>query len=352
MDIIFVDWTPTYRKSDIRSGITIRRYYAWATLNEMFDNVMPFRNRKGYINWKTVIKMFDNDAKMWVEYGCGGAAHFFVLLASLIRPKQIIILNVHDFVRQQNDIDEPHTFLKGMRLKIVEQLLFKRANTIILPGPGVLDYFKQKKNQKVLIMAPGVGGDELFVPPLQNRAKKIKIAMYFGSMRRKGAIPKIIDLFSELKDWELHLVGPKENEEIVENENVTYLGSVRHDELADILSNADAVLIPFPKNDYLDKAMFIKTGYALKSCKPVIATMLEGTSEYVSMVGLEENVIYVEEWNRDSLEDALQKAQNLNIDAEKTIEKLRPMAWEPRFRKAIEIAMDANHRNHFEIEWI
>ena len=263
MKIVFVDWIPTYRKSDIRSGIAIRRYYAWTTLNEMFDNVVSFRNDDGSINWNAVIKMFKGDAKIWVEYRCGVVAHFCVLLASLIRLKKTIILNVHDFVRQQNDIDEPHTFLKGMRLKIVEQLLFKRANTIILPGPGVLDYFKHKKNQKILIMAPGVGGDELFVPPLQNRVKKIKIAMYFGSMRRKGAIPKIIELFSELKGWELHLVGPKENEEIVENENVKYLGSVRHDELADILSNADAVLIPFPKNDYLDKAMFIKTGYAL-----------------------------------------------------------------------------------------
>lgn len=352
MNIVFVDWTPTYRKSDIRSGIFIRRYYAWATLKEMFDDVMPFRNKNGCINWKAVIKMFDGNTKVWVEYGCGGVAHFFVLLASFIRLKKSIILNVHDFIRQHEDIDAPHSFLKGLRLNIIEKLLFKRANVIILPGPGVLDYFKRRKNQKIIIMAPGVGEDELFVSPLQNKAKKIKIAMYFGSMQRKGAIPMIIELFTELEDWELHLIGPKENEKIVENENVKYLGSVRHGELAEILRNVGVVLLPFPKNNYLDKSMFIKTGYALKSCKPVIATMLRGTSEYVSMVGLEENVIYVEEWNLDNLKDALQKAQSFNINTEKTIEKLRPMAWEPRFRKAIEIVMDANHGDHFEVEFI
>ena len=125
-----------------------------------------------------------------------------------------------------------------------------------------------------------------------------------------------------------------------------------HDKLADILSTADAIIIPFPKNEYLNLAMPTKLAYAFRMCVPVIATKLKGISEHVSMMGLEENVIYVEEWNMDSLKDALRKAQNLNIDAEKTIEKLRPMAWEPRYKKAVEIALNINNKNHHEIEWI
>ena len=147
--IVFVDWTPTYHKSDIRSGIFIRRYYAWTTLNKMFDNVVPFRNKRGGINWKVLIKMFDGDAKIWVEYGCGGMAHFFVLLASFIRPKKPIILNVHDFIRQQKDTGKPYSFLKGLRLYITERLLLKCANVVILPSPGLLDWFTPKKSQRV-----------------------------------------------------------------------------------------------------------------------------------------------------------------------------------------------------------
>ena len=352
MNIVFVDWTPTYRKSDIRSGIVIRRYYAWTTLNKMCDNVIPFRNEKGCINWKTVIKMFDDDTKVWVEYGCGGVAHFFVLLASFIQLKKTIILNVHDFIRQQEDTGAPYPFLKKLRLHIIEQLLLKRANVIILPAPGLLDWFTPKKSQRVFMMVPGVGEDELLIPSFKNNAKdkKMKTAIYFGSMRRRGIIPQIAELFSRFDGWELLLLGHKEGAKIEESEKVKYLGVVSHDKLQYILNDVDVILIALPKSDYFDKASPNKLAHALKSCKPVIATKLKGISSYVSMVGLEENVIYVDEWDIDSLEDALQKAQSLNIDAERTIEKMRFMAWEPRFEKVINIIITkVYHSDHDEV---
>jgi len=353
MEVIFVDWAPIKRKSQIRYGAHIRRYYAWITLNKIVDKVIPFRKENGNINWQAVINMFKKESKIWLEYGCGGIAHFFVLLASFIRFRKTLILNVHDFtVKEQKDTYGELPFLKRLRLEITEQLQLKRANVIIFPTPGLLDYFKPRKNQKVIIMPPGVGEDELSIPPPRNVRKNIKTAIYFGSMRRKGIIPEIIKLFSALDEWELLLVGQKEGAKIEETKNVKYLGVVSHDELQAILDDVDVILIALPKKEYFEKAMPTKLAYALKSCKPVIATRLKGIFDYVSMIGLEENVIYVEEWNIDSLKYALQKATDINIDAERTVEKLRPMAWEPRFRKAIKIAMHMNHRNYYEIEWI
>jgi hypothetical protein len=351
MDIIFVDWTPTEHRSDIRKGGQIRRYYAWMTLNNMVNKVIPFRKENGNINWKSVRCMFKKNSKIWVEYGCGRIAHFFVLFVSFVRSKGFI-LNVHDFVVQQKFVDKDAIFIKKFQLRFIERLLLQYADTIILASPGLLDYFTPgEKTQKILIMPPGVGEDELLVPP-PNKNNGKNIALYFGSMQRKGAIPRIVELFSELQGWELHLVGLMEREEIVEKENVKYLGSVSHDKLHGILSNADVILIPLPKNDYLDKAMHIKIGYALKSCRPVIATKLSGISNYVSILGLEENVIYMEEWDLENLKDALQKAQSLNINPEMTIEKLRPMAWEPRFKKAIEIVLDISQASSDQIEWV
>ena len=351
MKIIFVDWAPIDKKSKIRSGGQIRRYYAWLTLNKMVDKVVSFRKKEGSINWKAVRYMFKKESKIWLEYGCGSVAHLFVLFTSFVSSNKLI-LNIHDFTIEQRYVSKDQPFLRRIRLQIIEHLLLKRADVIILPCPGLLDFFRPKKSQKILIMPPGVGASELFVPQTNKIDNGKKIAIYFGSMNRKGAIPKIIELFSELKEWELHLFGLKEGEEIIEKENVKYLGAVSHDKLAGILSNADTILIPLPKNRYLDIAMPTKLAYALKSCRPVIVTKLKGISEHVSMMGLEGNVIYVEEWNIDTLRDALQKAHNLNIDGEKTIERLRPMAWEPRFMKVIKIALNMNHRNRFEIEWI
>jgi len=351
MKIIFVDWAPIDKKSKIRSGGQIRRYYAWLTLNKMVDKVVSFRKKEGSINWKAVRYMFKKESKIWLEYGCGSVAHLFVLFTSFVSSNKLI-LNIHDFNIQQRYVSKDQPFLRRIRLQIIEHLLLKRADVIILPCPGLLDFFRPKKNQKILIMPPGVGASELFVPPTNKMDDGKKIAIYFGSMNRKGAIPKIIELFSELKEWELHLIGLKEGEEIIEKENVKYLGIVGHDKLAGILSNADIILIPLPKNEYLDIAMPTKLAYALKSCRPVIATKLKGVSEYVSLIELEENVIYIEEWDINNLKNALNKALKLKIDAEKTIEKLRPVAWEPRFKKVVENALDISQTIHDKIEWV
>lgn len=351
-EVVFVDRVPIYQKSDIHNGGHVRRYYVWITLNKMVDDVITFRKKNGNIHWKSVWCMFKKDSKVWVEYPCSTIAHLLVLFASFIGSKEII-LNIHDFaVLQSRDFVKNPPFIKRSRLAIIELLLIKRANTIILAWPGMLDYFTPGKKQKLLIMVPGVGDDELF-PHLANKNNKgRKIALYFGSMKRKGMIPWISKLFSELRDWELHLIGQREGEEIVERENVKYKDSVSHDKLFDIICNADLVLIPNPKNDYMDRFIPMKAAYTLLSCKPVIATRLRGLSEYISMVGLEENVIYLDDWNPESLKGALEKAENIKIDVEKTIEKMRPLSWEPRFNKAIEIVFDESRNSADQIEWI
>jgi len=344
MEVVFIDYAPITHKSGIRSGGHIRRYYAWLTLNKMVTKVIPFRKNNGKINYKAICIMFKKDSKIWVEYGSGRVAHMFVLFAAFIKSKGFT-LHVHDFVIQQKYVDAEPPLLKRFTLRIIELLLLKRASVIILACPGLLDYFNPRKNQLIIIMPPGVGEDEL-INPTSNNLNPKNIALYFGSMQRKGAIPRIIELFSELKNWELNLLGLKEGVNIVDKKNVKYLGSVSHDKLHKILRGANVILIPIPKNEYLDKAMHIKMGYALLSCRPVIATKLKGISEYISMLKLEDNIIYVDEWNLETLKDALSKAQSINIDEERTLQRLRPMAWEPRFVEMMGICLsDCNNFN-------
>lgn len=352
MNVIFVDHIPTKQKSDIHQGGQVRRYYAWTTLNKMVENVIPFRRDNGDINWYAIRCLFKKDTKVWVEYGCGTLAHIFTLLASFIGPGRIT-LNIHDLaVHQRRDFDKNPPFLKRIRLNFVEGLLIHRAHTIILAWPKMLDYITPGSGQKLLIMVPGVGEDELCAHASNKNSNGRKIALYFGGMKRKGMIPWISELFSDLHDWELHLVGLKEDEDIVKRDNVKYTGSVSHNELFGIICNADIVLIPNPKNDYMDRFIPMKAAYTLLSCRPVIATRLSGLHEYISKLGLEGNVIYLDEWNRDSLKEALKKAENVKIDFEKTIEKLRQLSWEPRFNKAIGIIFDESRGLDNQIVWI
>jgi len=337
-NVLFIDYIPITSKDQINGGGQIRRYYAWNAVNSIASTVISFRKRKGGINWRNIISILNEDHVIWVEYRCGGIAHLFALLLSLNRSKKLI-LNIHDLSTQQRDFDKNAWIVKRIRLSIVEKLLLERADVIILAWPKLLDYFKPNTDQKIQIMPPGVGEDEFFIStPAKANVKKT--AIYFGSMRRKGFIPKIIELFSGLNDWELQLIGPKEGENIFEKNNVKYMGSVSHNKLMDIVSKADVILIPLPRNEYTDKFVPIKIGYVLKTCKPVIVTKLRGISEFISMCGLDDNVIYLNEWNADTLKEALHKAESINIDINKTFERLKPLAWEPRFKKAVNIAFD------------
>ena len=350
--IIFVDHAPVKQKNDIYQGGQVRRYYAWKTLNQMAEPVIPFRKENGDINWQVISLMFRGGSRIWIEYGCGGTAHIFTLFASLVRSNKIII-NVHDFaVDQRRDFDKNPSLLKRFRLNIMERLLIQRAHALILAWPGMLDYFTPRNDQKLLVMVPGVEEYETCGYVSNKNKNGRKIALYFGGMKRKGMIPWISALFSELKGWELHLIGLREGEEIVEMENVKYTGSVSHEKILDIICNADTILIPNPNNDYMNRLIPMKAGYALRSCKPVIASRLRGFSEYVTMVGLQENVIYLDDWNPDSLKEALKKAENIKIDVYKTIEKLRPLSWEPRFKKAIEVIFDESRNSVDQIEWV
>lgn len=348
-NVLFIDYIPINSKNQISGGGQIRRYYAWTTINNIAGKVISFRKKNGSIDWKNIVSALNKDYVIWLEYGSGGIAHLFALLFSLNFSKKLI-LNVHDLSIQQRDFDQDARLVKRIRLRIIEKLLLRRANIIILAWPKLLDYFNPSKNQKIQIMPPGVDEDEVFTftPAISNTKKT---AVYFGSMRRKGIIPKIIELFSELSDWELQLIGPKEGEDIFEKDNVKYLGSMSHNKIMDFVSKADVVLIPLPRNEYTDKFIPIKLGYTLTTCKPVIVTKLKGISDFVSIYGFDDNVIYLNEWSIDTLKKALQNAESISIDVNKTLEQLKTLAWEPRFKKAVKNAFDDSKYSD-KIIWI
>ncbi|MBZ4646274.1 MAG: hypothetical protein JG777_1763 [Clostridia bacterium] len=345
--VLFIDWSPTGKKIEINSGNKIRRYYAWTILNEMANKVYSLRKENNYIDWTNVFKVYNGKCIVWVEYGCGSIAHLLAILLSFNHANKLV-LNIHDLHMQQEHFNKSPTSLKKLRLQIIEALLLYRANTLIIPWPRLLDYFKPRTKQKIIIMPPGIGEDE--IGKVTYCKNKRKTALYFGSMRRKGIIPVVVESFSELKEWDLQLVGPKEGEEIIEKSNVKYLGSVSHQELSSIMSNADIILIPLPNNEYTNKLVPIKCIYALNSCKPVIITKLEGISEFISMLSLDKNVIYVNDWNIHNLKEALYKAANTDIDVEKTTTTLKSFTWERRFQELIRnVLEDSNDRSQIKV---
>lgn len=353
MNAIFFDSANVEDKKNITYGGTVRKYYSQLALKQAGYKLKYITNLKDLLSFSTHI--FMEKKILWFHYPARRSVSLIAIFTSLITRRKLI-LTLHDSpIEQQIAVDgRKYTFLQRNSIRLIEPILLLCSSYIIVAAPGILNYFKPLKWHCVVIMPPGVSTSELRFPDLnKTRKSNKKIAVYFGSMKRNKAIPTIISIFSKLNDWELHLFGPLDGEEIVQSTTVKYFGQTDHNSLKKKLENADVILIPYPNNEYLNICMPMKLGSALVCCKPIISTNLQGISEYVSYVGLNENVIYINEWNEDNVIKALKESERLSIDKEITLDKMNKMAWEPRFSELIEIiSNNSKSFNNDNTKWI
>lgn len=353
MEIIFFDCANIENKMNIKHGGNVRRYYSQLALKRAGYKINYVYTFKDIINFNKHIFIKRN--LLWFHYPTRRSVSIIAIFISLITRKKLI-LTLHDFpIEQQAAVDgKKYTFIERNSIRLIEPILLYCSSHIIIAAPGMLNYFKPLKNQHIIVMPPGVSNSELILPNLgKNCQRSKKVAVYFGSMKRNKAIPNLINIFLKLKDWELHLFGPLEGEKIIQSSSVKYFGQMDPDSLKENLENSDVILIPYPCNDYLHICMPMKLGSALACCKPVIATRLQGISEYISYLGLNENVVYINEWNESNVLKALKKTERLSIDKDITLEKMNKMAWEPRFSELIGIiSSNSKSSNNDNIKWI
>jgi hypothetical protein len=269
------------------------------------SDFFPIRGDNGSLNIKAIKCMLEKHSIIWLEYPSGRIVHIMALLASIIRNKRLVI-NIHDFAVRTEYINyNPDGIFTQIQRKIIERLLFWKSKVIILPHEGVTDAVPNK-NKRVIVMPPGVGRDEI-KPPERRRKKEKNVALYFGGLERRGMM-KNIESFSDIPDWDLWLLGAIQSASIPESDNIKYLGCVSHDGILDVMSKVDVIVIPYPKNKYLNKTVPIKIGYAIGSYKPIVMHEFPFCSRYVRSLGVEDNFVYIENWNPEELRLALNKA--------------------------------------------
>lgn len=355
MNVIFFENNKIEDKKNMTYGGTVRKYYSQLALKQAGNSIYYMDSLDSL---RTVINyLFMENKLLWFHYPARRSISLIAICISMVTRKKLT-LTIHDSpIAQQFALDgKKYTFLQRYFIKIIESVLIYYSNIIIIAAPNLLDYFECPKNKHIVIMPPGVGNDELNLPRITaDPKKKRKVAIYFGSMKRGTSIPDMVRIFSKIREWELHLIGPSDGEEIVQSNNIKYFGQMDHESLIYNLRDADVVLIPYPVNDYLNICMPMKLGSALACCKPIITTRLNGISQYISYVDLNENAIYIDEWDETNVLKALKDAENLSIDEKDTLEKMNKMVWEPRFMKLIKTLPNnskSSKPDNESIKWI
>ncbi|MDG6219796.1 MAG: glycosyltransferase, partial [Candidatus Thermoplasmatota archaeon] len=282
MKVIYVGQNLLKNKKDMNYGGMIRKYYSQKILSEK-ENLIFIEKYKDVLKFKENI--IDQESFLWIHYPLQRKLSILTIFLSFFFQNKII-LTIHDIpILQQKDLaDTKYTYFKQFSIKFTEKILFRIAKYIILPAPGLKKNISKRKNQTFFVMPPGISKQELNIAPACSFINKRKVALYFGSMKRSDSIFQLTKVFSKMDSWDLHLVGPLDNEQLHFANNIKYLGQVNHCDLPNILHNSDVILIPYPKTEYFNLCMPIKLGYSLMSFKPIITTKLNGIQEYVNFV--------------------------------------------------------------------
>jgi len=138
--------------------------------------------------------------------------------------------------------------------------------------------------------------------------KRGKYFLYFGRLDREKGIFNLINVFKELKNYELIILGKgeySENLNKIDAPNIKYLGFKKGRELQEMILNSQYVVIP--SECYETQSMAAVESFAMS--KPIIASNLGGL---VEMVDKENNGFLFEPRNYDSLKETIIKANNIS----------------------------------------
>jgi glycosyltransferase involved in cell wall biosynthesis len=271
---------------------------------------------------------------IWADYPTARLAGLLVLIVLYIYRKDLI-LRIRDLpIEQRKDIcKKDRSPIFNLQLRMIEKMLVWKANIIILSGPGFINHINPRTSN-IINFPTGVCKDQLVNGAKSKTESNKYILAYAGSLDRSGMIEQLSSIFSEIYGWEFWIAG-EGNETIDENENTKYFGLLSYLEVQKFYENADAIIIPYPNKEYYKICIPLKIGEVLATCKPIIMLKLPSIEKYLKFVGLENNVIYVNDWSKEELEKALQRAKSIDINIEHTINKLKDINWEDRTKKLL-----------------
>lgn len=292
---------------------------------------------------------------IWVDYPIARFAGFLVLIVLLIFRKKLM-LRIRDLpVEQRKDISkQDRSTIFKLQLKLIEKLLVWKADAIVLSVPDFTKYITPRTS-RIIVFPTGVCKDQLVCRINSKRDSSKYILEYAGSLDRSGMIEKLSSMFSEINGWEFWIAG-KGDEKVAENQNTKYFGLLSYPDVQRFYEKADAIIVPYPNKEYYKICIPLKMGEILATCKPIIMLKLPSIEKYLKFVGLENNVIYVDEWSKEELEKALEKAKLFDININDTMNKLKAINWEQRIEKLMmEIDKEPSgnfQSNDSQLRWI
>ena len=149
---------------------------------------------------------------------------------------------------------------------------FKKTDTIVSPSKWLSEYIKETYNYSSTIIPNGID-TELFKP--LNKKNESNIILFVGRFIDIKGVKLLLEVASELKDYEFWFVGTGPLSRLIKLKNTKNLGLKTKNELADLYNRATICVFPSQRENF--PLVGIE---AMASGAIVLATKM-GFSEYV-----------------------------------------------------------------------
>lgn len=330
-------------------GPHIASYFILKELKRVNENLFSFDTRK--ITIQKVINLFLSDC-IWLIYPTRRKVGFLIALATVLLRKELILF-INDLpILQNRDLTlRKKNTVYNIMTGILERCIFSTANVVISTSPYFFEYMRLTTDNRI-VFPPGVCIEDWSTSSFKKDNKDgTSILLYAGSLDRGGMITKLSNMFNNIENWHFWIAG-EGHEKINESRNVKYFGLLPKIKLRELYEKADAIIIPYPDLEYYNIVMPLKTGEIIASGKPIITLRLKGIESYIKFIGINNNIIFVDDWSEFELLKALKKAKLMKHEKKVVFhEKLLDYTWENRTKRLIN-TLDKSEIKPDTVMWI
>jgi len=239
--------------------------------------------------------------------------------------RKTVVLDFNDLIAQYSinllNLDE-----KGLMAKafvFVQNYIARNAQLVVVPTSYIKSYAKSLgiPENRLVEISNGVDAQE-FSPDRYDIAKTKRmlgvdakhLCVYCGRLDGWAGteiITKICEAAKTREATAKFVLAGSGAIKVVSEENVIFLGEIDYEKVPALLAIADAVLIPFPKNEVSHAASPLKLFEGMAMRKPVIASKVAGVEEVV--IDGENGFLA----DSDNIEDWLEKIRIILCSEEK-----------------------------------
>lgn len=289
----------------IYSCESIRKIFSNNTLSNDSKNIKKFYtplvsanfnlNKLGELLYsylfKIQIKDIESYSHIWI-----GSTLMYRLIKPFLRPSQVLIYDCMD-----DDYEFPlyQTKPKLMKyIKSLEKSLMDRANFVFFSSEHLKNTVISRTNANIEkcnvinnALEPPVQNDDRSaethdliskIKPLSNKI------MYIGMIAEWFDFSSMLQVLEDDKEINLILVGPTEVD-IPSHNRIHYLGKVDRALIFPLMSETDALIMPFVVNDLIKSVNPVKLYEYIYGDKPIIVPKYEEVKKFLPYINIYDN---------------------------------------------------------------